>query len=29
MSNYDDDDLDDFEVDPEAEGVSFAEDEQY
>jgi DNA-directed RNA polymerase subunit alpha len=29
MSSYDDDDLDDFEVDPEAEGVSFAEDEQY
>ena len=29
MSNYDDDDFEDFEVDPEAEGVSFAEDEQY
>ena len=29
MSTYDDDDFEDFEVDPEAEGVSFAEDEQY
>ena len=29
LANYDDDDFEDFEVDPEAEGVSFAEDEQY
>ena len=29
LANYDDDDFEDFEVDPDAEGVSFAEDEQY